>query len=185
MAVTLTIYQAVLTPALYAITLIISCATRRRRGNFLPVLAFDLAFSYLWLTAFILLALDFNHISCRVVLWNGETVCSRKYAAEAFSFIAFIVTLASFLVEFAFMYSVKGETHAGEIREVGDNDDLGALSRNLRNFVNKPSNGRERLGIHLYALDLNVELARREAYINYRFWFTYTSTNNLDVSTDL
>ncbi|KAE8140167.1 hypothetical protein BDV38DRAFT_280166 [Aspergillus pseudotamarii] len=125
---------AVLTPALYVITLIISCATRRRRGNFLPVLAFDLAFSYLWLTAFILLALDFNQISCRVILWNGETVCSRKYAAEAFSFIAFIVTLASFLVEFAFMYAVKGETHAGEIREVGDNGDLGALSRNLRNF---------------------------------------------------
>ncbi|KAB8221013.1 hypothetical protein BDV33DRAFT_171244 [Aspergillus novoparasiticus] len=123
---------AVLTPVVYGIALIISCLTRRRRGNFLPVLAFDIAFSYLWLTAFIFLARDFNHIGCRVLLWNGETVCSRKYAAEAFSFIAFILTLASFLVEFAFMYAAKGDTHAGEIREVGDNDDLGALSRNLR-----------------------------------------------------
>ncbi|OGM46222.1 hypothetical protein ABOM_004946 [Aspergillus bombycis] len=78
---------AVLTPAIYGITLVISCVARRRKGNFLPVLAFDLAFSYLWLTAFILLARDFNHVGCRVVLWNGETVCSRKYAAEAFSFI--------------------------------------------------------------------------------------------------
>ncbi|KAB8262211.1 hypothetical protein BDV32DRAFT_120702 [Aspergillus pseudonomiae] len=125
---------AVLTPAVYGITLTISCLTRRRKGNFIPVLTFDLAFSYLWLTAFILLARDFNHVGCRVILWNGETVCSRKYAAEAFSFITFIVTLASFLVEFAFMYEAKGETHAGETREVGQNDDLGTLSRNLQNY---------------------------------------------------
>ena len=32
------------------------------------------------------------------------------------------------------MYEAKGETHAGETREVGQNDDLGALSRNLQNY---------------------------------------------------
>lgn len=41
-----------------------------------------------WLTSAIFLALDFNQHSCRTIPWNGEIVCSRKYTAEAFSFIA-------------------------------------------------------------------------------------------------
>lgn len=49
-----------------------------------------------WLTAFIFLALHFNNVSCSIHLWNGEEVCSRKYTAEAFSFIALYVTLFLF-----------------------------------------------------------------------------------------
>ncbi|KAF5856608.1 hypothetical protein ETB97_007081 [Aspergillus alliaceus] len=115
---------AVLTPAIYAIALTISCITRRRKGHFLPVLIFDVAFSYLWLTAFILLAREFNHIGCRVVLWNGETVCSRNF-----------VTLISCIIEFTFMYSTKGVEYRDEMENVRESEDrLGGLSRNLRNF---------------------------------------------------
>ncbi|KAJ6108135.1 hypothetical protein N7523_009458 [Penicillium sp. IBT 18751x] len=68
-----------------------SCMSRRHRWHVLPLIAIDGALSYLWLTAAVFLALDFNQMSCRVIRWNGETVCSRKYTAEAFSFIALSV----------------------------------------------------------------------------------------------
>ncbi|KAE8381843.1 hypothetical protein BDV26DRAFT_289049 [Aspergillus bertholletiae] len=124
---------AILTPALYAVVLIITCATRHRKGSFVPVLVFDIVFSYLWLTAFIFLARDFNQIGCRFLLWNGLTVCSRKYAAEAFSFIAFFFSLVSYLVEFAIMYTAKNDTPTKEAREVRGSDDMTTLSQNLQN----------------------------------------------------
>jgi hypothetical protein len=97
--------QSVITPIAYAITLSTSCIANSHRWHVLPLLFTDAAISYLWaiiwtidhlpmlmpiswLTSFIFLALDFNHVSCSVHRWNGEVVCSRKYAAEAFSFIA-------------------------------------------------------------------------------------------------
>lgn len=54
-----------------------------------------------WLTAFIFLAQNFNQVSCSVSRWNGEVVCSRKYAAEAFSFIALLVCSMIFRARFA------------------------------------------------------------------------------------
>lgn len=69
-----------------------------RCSNFLPVsmdissilmfIVVNAHFPSSWLTAFIFLALKFNQVSCTVHLWNNETVCSRKYSVESFSFIA-------------------------------------------------------------------------------------------------
>ena len=69
-----------------------------RRSDFLPVsMAISGILTFIvvtahpqssWLTSFIFLALNFNRVSCTVHLWNNETVCSRKYSVEAFSFIA-------------------------------------------------------------------------------------------------
>ncbi|KAJ5460247.1 uncharacterized protein N7458_001799, partial [Penicillium daleae] len=82
---------AVLTPVAFALSTGASCITRTRRWHVLPLYFTDMALSYLWLTAFIFLAQNFNRVSCTISRWNGETVCSRKYAAEAFSFIALLV----------------------------------------------------------------------------------------------
>ncbi|KAJ5679374.1 hypothetical protein N7462_007618 [Penicillium macrosclerotiorum] len=96
---------ATLTLVAFAVSTGISCIGRRRRWQILPIYFTDMALSYLWLTAFIFLALDFNRFSCRVNRWNGEIVCSRQYAAEAFSFIAFFVTLGSVLFQFFYAYT--------------------------------------------------------------------------------
>ncbi|KAJ5641166.1 hypothetical protein N7490_005166, partial [Penicillium lividum] len=60
-----------------------------------------------WITSFIFLALDFNQINCRILRWNGEAVCNRKYAAEAFSFIAFFSTLGAMVLEVIYIYCRK------------------------------------------------------------------------------
>ncbi|KAJ5484622.1 Integral membrane protein [Penicillium expansum] len=105
---------AVLTPIVYGITLSTSCITRRRRWQVLPLLMVDAAISYLWLTAFIFLALHFNNVSCSIHLWNGEEVCSRKYTAEAFSFIAFFATFMALVFEVLYTYLPKKDTSMQE-----------------------------------------------------------------------
>ncbi|KAJ5222675.1 uncharacterized protein N7469_008915 [Penicillium citrinum] len=89
-----TLVISVLTLVVVACSTLTSCLTRRHKWHALILIMTDGVLSYLrWLTSFIFLALDFNRISCRVIRWNGETVCSRKYTAEAFSFIALYVIL--------------------------------------------------------------------------------------------
>jgi hypothetical protein len=90
-----------------------SCISRRHRWHILPLIAIDGVLSYLWITSAIFLSLDFNRISCRTIRWNGETVCSRKYTAEAFSFIAFFTTLIALSAEIAFIYYAR----PGAVRE--------------------------------------------------------------------
>ncbi|CAG8910182.1 unnamed protein product [Penicillium egyptiacum] len=85
-----------------------------RRSNFLPVsitissilrsIVVNAHLPPSWLTAFIFLALDFNHVSCTTHLWNNETVCSRKYAVESFSFIAFFTTVWAMAFEVLYTY---------------------------------------------------------------------------------
>ncbi|CAI7619608.1 unnamed protein product [Penicillium pancosmium] len=84
-----------------------SCMSRNHRWHALVLIVTDGILSYLWLTSFIFLALDFNRISCRVNRWNGQAVCSRKYTAEAFSFIAFFMTLLGLLLEILYVYYAK------------------------------------------------------------------------------
>jgi len=71
-----------------------------RPGLFsLLVLAIDIVFSYLWLTAFIFAAQDYNwHHNCRNIP-RGAT-CSKKHAQEAFIFLAFFFTLTGIGLEF-------------------------------------------------------------------------------------
>ncbi|CAK96266.1 uncharacterized protein An02g00510 [Aspergillus niger] len=76
-----------------AVAVGISCLGRRAKWHIIPLLVTDAVISYLWLTSFILLALNFNRRTCRVNRWIGEVSCSRSYTAEAFSFIAFYEAL--------------------------------------------------------------------------------------------
>ncbi|EKV11654.1 Integral membrane protein [Penicillium digitatum] len=105
---------AVLTPIVYGTALSTSCVNRRRRWHVLPLLVADAALSYLWLTSFIFLALNFNNVSCNVHLWNGEEVCSRKYTAEAFGFIAFFATLMALVFEVLYTYLPKKDASMQE-----------------------------------------------------------------------
>jgi hypothetical protein len=61
-------------------------------------LPLNFIFSYLWLTAFIFSAQDYNEGSC----WaNAPSVghCSLKLANEAFLFLGFFFTLVAFIVD--------------------------------------------------------------------------------------
>ncbi|KAJ5251145.1 hypothetical protein N7489_001555 [Penicillium chrysogenum] len=118
---------AVLTPIVYAITLSTSCISRGHRWHVLPLLLTDAVISYLWLTSFIFLALNFNQVSCTVHLWNNETVCSRKYSVEAFSFIAFITTVGAMGFEVLYTYLPMKDTSMQE-KENG----VARLDHNLR-----------------------------------------------------
>ncbi|KAF3388586.1 hypothetical protein F1880_004094 [Penicillium rolfsii] len=98
---------AVITPVAFALSYGFSCIRRHRSWHVAPLYLTDTALSYLWLTAFIFLAQNFNQVNCGVSRWNGEIVCSRKYAAEAFAFIAFFVTLLSLLLQFFYAYTYR------------------------------------------------------------------------------
>ncbi|KAJ5090579.1 hypothetical protein N7532_009263 [Penicillium argentinense] len=102
-----TLVIAVLTLVVVACSTSISCIARRNKWHILVLILTDAALSYLWLTSFVFLALDFNRISCRVIRWNGETVCSRKYTAEAFAFIAFFTTLMGLTLEVFYVYYAR------------------------------------------------------------------------------
>ncbi|KAJ5380314.1 uncharacterized protein N7496_002742 [Penicillium cataractarum] len=98
---------SVLTPVAFALSTGVSCVTRSRKWHILPLYLTDTVLSYLWLTVFIFLAQNFNQVSCSISRWNGEMVCSRKYAAEAFSFIAFFMSLGALMFQFFYTYSYK------------------------------------------------------------------------------
>ncbi|GFN16492.1 hypothetical protein AtubIFM55763_010326 [Aspergillus tubingensis] len=93
-----------------AVAVGISCLARRAKWHIIPLLVTDAIISYLWLTSFILLALNFNRRTCRVNRWIGEVSCSRSYTAEAFSFIAFFTTLMGLFLETAYIYWAKPDS---------------------------------------------------------------------------
>ncbi|OKP12848.1 hypothetical protein PENSUB_1580 [Penicillium subrubescens] len=100
---------AVLTPVAFALSTGFSCVSRHHSWHVVPLYLTDTVLSYLWLTSFIFLAQNFNQTNCSFSRWNGEVVCSRQYAAEAFAFIAFgsFVTLGSLLFQFFYAYTYR------------------------------------------------------------------------------
>ncbi|RLL95152.1 hypothetical protein CFD26_103043 [Aspergillus turcosus] len=62
------------------------------------VLAIDVIFSYLWLTAFIFAAQDYNEQNCYLHA-PPFLDCSKKKANEAFIFLAFFFTFAGMFLE--------------------------------------------------------------------------------------
>jgi len=58
----------------------------------------NLVFSYLWLTAFIFAAQDYNESSCRLNAPTGGS-CNLKLTSEAFIFLAFFFSLFAYLLE--------------------------------------------------------------------------------------
>ncbi|KAJ5835318.1 hypothetical protein N7447_001344 [Penicillium robsamsonii] len=72
------------------------------------VLAIDVAFSYLWLTAFIFAAQDYNTGHCRTAIPAGIG-CKHKYANEAFIFLTFIFTFFGMILEVAALWAYRNE----------------------------------------------------------------------------
>jgi len=67
------------------------------KGHFLP---FEFIMSYLWITAFIFQAQDYNWKNCE---FNGPSTllgfCSYKKALEAFTFLSFFFTVTAIALE--------------------------------------------------------------------------------------
>ncbi|KAJ6019719.1 hypothetical protein N7522_001786 [Penicillium canescens] len=80
------------------------------------VLFIDIVFSYLWLTAFIFAAQDYNWHSCLYNAPPGVT-CGRKKANEAFIFLAFIFTFFGMLLEVAILWAYREENSTTNRRE--------------------------------------------------------------------
>ncbi|KAJ5833931.1 hypothetical protein N7474_002242 [Penicillium riverlandense] len=72
------------------------------------VLAIDIVFSYLWLTAFIFAAQDYSSNVCYFRAPPGLG-CSRKRANEAFMFLAFIFTFIGAFLEVAALWAYAKE----------------------------------------------------------------------------
>ncbi|KAF7713963.1 Uncharacterized protein PECH_000750 [Penicillium ucsense] len=94
------------------------------------VLAIDIVFSYLWLTAFIFAAEDYNRKACYVNSPPGFS-CNKKYANEAFIFLAFIFTFFGMFLKVAGLWAYRKErsraTRAGIAHEKrGSTDPLDA-----------------------------------------------------------
>ncbi|PYH76634.1 hypothetical protein BO82DRAFT_436491 [Aspergillus uvarum CBS 121591] len=126
------IYSLVISVVTIVITsaaLLFSCMIKRQRWHIWPILITDGVMSYLWLVAFVFLAQNFNAVNCRIILWNGLTACSRKYAAEAFSFIAFFCALVALGLDIGYIYWAKPKISA-PMQERGREDQLG---QNLAN----------------------------------------------------
>ncbi|KAJ5979715.1 hypothetical protein N7481_007013 [Penicillium waksmanii] len=84
------------------------------------VLLIDVIFSYLWLTAFIFAAQDYNQNSCYLSSPPGVT-CGRKKANESFIFLAFIFTFFGMFLEVAALWAYrKGNTPAPAVQEKDD-----------------------------------------------------------------
>ncbi|OJJ50712.1 hypothetical protein ASPZODRAFT_56943 [Penicilliopsis zonata CBS 506.65] len=75
------------------------------------VLAIDLVFSYLWLTAFIFAAQDYNQNICSADSPPGVK-CSLKKANEAFIFLAFFFTLVGLVLEVLSLWTYRQENAA-------------------------------------------------------------------------
>ncbi|KAJ5146159.1 uncharacterized protein N7515_000723 [Penicillium bovifimosum] len=74
------------------------------------VVFIDIVFSYLWLTAFIFAAQDYNLHSCIANAPPGVT-CGRKKANEAFMFLAFISTLFGLFLEVYLLWGYHKENN--------------------------------------------------------------------------
>ncbi|CAI7669640.1 unnamed protein product [Penicillium palitans] len=72
------------------------------------VLAIDVVFSYLWLTAFTFAAQDYNRGNCHTAIPAGIG-CKRKYANEAFIFLTFIFTFFGMLLEVVALWAYRNE----------------------------------------------------------------------------
>ncbi|KAJ5545093.1 hypothetical protein N7535_006520 [Penicillium sp. DV-2018c] len=72
------------------------------------VIVNDVVFSYLWLTAFIFAAQDYNWRDCFAHSPPGVG-CGRKKANETFIFIAFFCTFFGGILEFALLWDYRTE----------------------------------------------------------------------------
>ncbi|KAL4864324.1 hypothetical protein BDV12DRAFT_14747 [Aspergillus spectabilis] len=83
------------------------------------VFIIDVIFSYLWLTAFIFAAQDYNWQNC---YYNAPPFmgCARKRANEAFIFLAFIFTFFGMLGELYSLWSYRRENASPVVEKQGE-----------------------------------------------------------------
>ncbi|KAJ5467934.1 hypothetical protein N7475_005686 [Penicillium sp. IBT 31633x] len=78
------------------------------------VLAIDVIFSYLWLTAFIFSAQDYSTRRCSFTKPYGVN-CHHKRANEAFIFLAFILTFFGVFLEVAALWAYRRENTSSQL----------------------------------------------------------------------
>ncbi|KAJ5982147.1 hypothetical protein N7451_012247 [Penicillium sp. IBT 35674x] len=76
----------------------------------------DIIFSYLWLTAFIFAAQDYNWKDCAINAPAGAS-CALKKANESFMFLAFFFTFLAIFIELLNLWSYRKENNIMEERE--------------------------------------------------------------------
>ncbi|KAJ9292653.1 hypothetical protein DTO271G3_8546 [Paecilomyces variotii] len=74
------------------------------------VLAIDIIFSYLWLTAFIFSAQDYDWRDCATHAPPGRGGCSKKHANESFIFLAFFFTFVGIFLEVSALWAARNST---------------------------------------------------------------------------
>jgi len=80
-------------------------STSNYRGLLLPL---NFAFSYLWLTSFVLSASDYSQNRCLSVLPYNS--CNLKHTVEAFNFLAFFFIFANVMIEtFYFGWNLRSQ----------------------------------------------------------------------------
>ncbi|KAJ5978496.1 hypothetical protein N7501_001838 [Penicillium viridicatum] len=101
-----TIYQEVIAvlSVVFFLPAFISPFLPSSLGKF--VLAIDVVFSYLWLTAFIFAAQDYSTGRCYFAIPAGLG-CKRKRANEAFIFLTFIFTFFGMFLEVAALWAYR------------------------------------------------------------------------------
>lgn len=76
----------------------------------------DIIFSYLWLTAFIFAAQDYNWKDCSQNAPPGAS-CALKKANESFMFLAFFFTILAIFLELFNLWSHRKESEISEDRK--------------------------------------------------------------------
>ncbi|OQD73022.1 hypothetical protein PENDEC_c017G02865 [Penicillium decumbens] len=76
----------------------------------------DVIFSYLWLTAFIFAAQDYNWKNCATNAPAGAS-CALKKANESFMFLTFFFTILAVFLELFNLWSYRKESGANEERK--------------------------------------------------------------------
>ncbi|KAJ5982384.1 hypothetical protein N7451_012484 [Penicillium sp. IBT 35674x] len=76
----------------------------------------DIIFSYLWLTAFIFAAQDYNWNNCAAKAPVGAS-CALKKANESFMFLAFLFTILAIFLELFNFWSYRKEIDVNEERK--------------------------------------------------------------------
>jgi len=81
------------------------------------VLGTDIVFSYLWLTSFIFMAEDYDHTDSCDFVSPPFISCSKKRAAQAFTFLAFFFTFLGMFLEVSTLWAYRRENATGHHHE--------------------------------------------------------------------
>jgi len=81
------------------------------------VLGIDIIFSYLWLTSFIFMAEDYDQSDYCEFVSPPFIPCSKKKAAQAFTFLVFFFTFSGVFLEVSTLWAYRRENATGHHHE--------------------------------------------------------------------